>query len=146
MKPTQRRNPSLTDAWLAASTSGRVSPEGRHQGTTGAITDLAGRRRQPLTPQTWASLAEPLAPRHVRLLIINSTYFLKKYYSILYRYILYSVQQLWSGLNIYTAVMREQPNGHLFHFLRMTTQRQPYNSMTAPCSAAHNFKSHGDKA
>ena len=28
---------------------------------------LAGRRRQPLTPQTWASLAEPLAPRHVRL-------------------------------------------------------------------------------
>ena len=31
---------------------------------------LAGRRRQPLTPQTWASPAEPLAPRHVRLPLI----------------------------------------------------------------------------
>ena len=35
--------------------------------TNRRTTHLAGRRRQPLTPQTWASPAEPLAPRHVRL-------------------------------------------------------------------------------
>ena len=36
--------------------------------TNRRTTHLAGRRRQPLTPQTcWASPAEPLAPRHMHL-------------------------------------------------------------------------------
>ena len=42
-------------------------PQFSASSTNRRTTHLAGRRRQPLTPQTWASPAEPLAPRHVRL-------------------------------------------------------------------------------
>ena len=39
-------------------------PQFSASSTNRRTTQLAGRHRQPLTPQTWASLAEPLAPRH----------------------------------------------------------------------------------
>ena len=42
-------------------------PQFSASSTNRRTTHLAGRRRQPLTPQTWASPAEPLTPRHVRL-------------------------------------------------------------------------------
>ena len=50
--------------YLRMVTSRAPPPQFSASSTNRRTTHLAGRRRQPLTPETWASLAEPLAPRH----------------------------------------------------------------------------------